>query len=36
MVLGVFFSAEGPQDKDAFGKMIQRPTEAVISFGSAS
>jgi hypothetical protein len=23
-VLGVFFSAEGPQDKDTFDKMIQR------------
>jgi hypothetical protein len=24
LVLGVFFSAEGPQDKNTFGKMIQR------------
>jgi hypothetical protein len=25
-LLGVFFSVEGPQDKNTFGKMIQRST----------
>jgi hypothetical protein len=35
-VLGVFFSTEGPQDKNTFGKIIQRLAEAIINFGFAS
>jgi hypothetical protein len=35
VVVGVFFPAEGPQDKNTFGKIIQRPAEAIFSFGSA-
>jgi hypothetical protein len=34
--LGVFFFIEGPQDKNAFGKIIQRPAKAIINLGSAS
>jgi hypothetical protein len=36
LLLGVFFSTEGPQDKNTFGKIIQRPAEAIINLGSAS
>jgi hypothetical protein len=35
-LLGVFFSTEGPQDKNTFGKIIQRPVEAIINLDSAS
>jgi hypothetical protein len=35
-MLGVFFFTEGPQDKNTFGKIIQRPAEAIINLGSAS
>jgi hypothetical protein len=34
--LGVFFSTEGPQDKNTFGKIIQRLAEAIINLGFAS
>jgi hypothetical protein len=33
--LGVFFSTEGPKDKNTFGKILQRPAEAIINLGSA-
>jgi hypothetical protein len=33
--LGVFFSAEGPQCKNTFGKMIQRLAEATFNLGLA-
>jgi hypothetical protein len=32
-LLEVFFSAEGPQGKNTFGKMIQRIVEATFSLG---
>jgi hypothetical protein len=34
--LGVFFSTEGPQDKNTFGKIIQRPAEAITNLSFAS
>jgi hypothetical protein len=34
--LGVFFTSEGPQDKNTFGKIIQMPVEAIINLDSAS
>jgi hypothetical protein len=34
-MLGVFFSAEGPQGKNTFGKMIQKLAEVTFSLGSA-
>jgi hypothetical protein len=34
-VLGVFFSAEGRQGKNTFGKIIQRLAEAIFSLGLA-
>jgi hypothetical protein len=36
LLLGVFFSTEGPQDKNTFGKIIQRLVEAIINLGFAS
>jgi hypothetical protein len=33
--LGVFFSAEGPQEKNTFGQMIQRIAEATFNLGLA-
>jgi hypothetical protein len=36
LLLGVFFSTEGPQDKNTFGKIIQRLAEATINFGFGS
>jgi hypothetical protein len=35
-VLGIFFSTEGPQDKNTFGKIIQRSVEAIVNLDSAS
>jgi hypothetical protein len=35
-VLGVFFSTEGSQDKNTFGKIIQRLAKAIINLGFAS
>jgi hypothetical protein len=35
LLLGVFFSAEGPQGKNTFGKIIQRLAEAIFSLGLA-
>jgi hypothetical protein len=35
LLLGVFFSAEGPQGKNSFGKMIQKLAEVTFSLGSA-
>jgi hypothetical protein len=35
-MLGVFFSAEGPQGKNTFGKIIQRLVKATFSLGLAS
>jgi hypothetical protein len=35
-LLGVFFTSEGSQDKNTFGKIIQRPTKAIINLNSAS
>jgi hypothetical protein len=34
-VLGVFFSIEGAQGKNTFGKMIQKLAEVTFSLGSA-
>jgi hypothetical protein len=34
-LLGVFFSAEGPQGKNSFSKMIQKLIEATFILGSA-
>jgi hypothetical protein len=34
-VLGVFFSAEGPQGKNTFDKIIQRLIKATFSLGLA-
>jgi hypothetical protein len=34
-LLGVFFSAEGPQGKNTFSKMIQNLAEATFNLGSA-
>jgi hypothetical protein len=34
--LGAFFSTEGYQDKNTFGEIIKRPTEAIINFGLVS
>jgi hypothetical protein len=36
LLLRVFFYIEGPQDKNTFGKIIQRLTEAIINLGFAS
>jgi hypothetical protein len=36
VLLGFFFSTEGPQDKNTFDKIIQRLTEAIINLGFAS
>jgi hypothetical protein len=36
LLLGVFFSAEGPQGKNTFGKMIHRLAEGTFSLGLAS
>jgi hypothetical protein len=36
LVLGVFSSTEGPQDKNTFGKTIQKLVEAIINLGSVS
>jgi hypothetical protein len=36
LLLRVFFSAEGPEGKNTFGKIIQKPIEAIINLGSAS
>jgi hypothetical protein len=36
ILFGVFFSTEGPQDKNIFGKIIQRLAEAIINLGFAS
>jgi hypothetical protein len=36
LLLGVFFSTEGPQDKNTFDKIIQRLAEAIINLGFAS
>jgi hypothetical protein len=36
VLLGVFFSTEGPQDKNTFGKIMQKPIEDIINLGSAS
>jgi hypothetical protein len=33
--VGVFFPAEGPQDKNTFGKMIQKLAEVTFILGSA-
>jgi hypothetical protein len=33
LLLGVFFSAEGPQGKNTFGKIILRLAEAILSLG---
>jgi hypothetical protein len=33
--VGVFFSTEGPQDKNTFGKIIQRLAEAIFSLSLA-
>jgi hypothetical protein len=33
-VLGVFFSTEGPQDKNTFDKMIQNLAKVTFSLGS--
>jgi hypothetical protein len=33
LLLGVFFSVEGPQGKNTFGKIIQRLAEAIFSLG---
>jgi hypothetical protein len=35
-MLGVFFSTDGPQDKNTFGKIIQRLAEAIINLDFAS
>jgi hypothetical protein len=35
LLLGVFFSIEGPQGKNTSGKMIQRITEATFSLDLA-
>jgi hypothetical protein len=35
LLLGVFFSAEGPQGKNTFGKKIQRLVKATFSLGLA-
>jgi hypothetical protein len=35
MVLGVFFSTEGPQSKNTFGKIIQKLAEVTFSLDSA-
>jgi hypothetical protein len=35
-VLGPFLSVEGPQDKNTFGEIIQRPAEAIINIGLVS
>jgi hypothetical protein len=34
LLLGVFFSAEGPQGKNTFDKMIQKLAEVTFSLGS--
>jgi hypothetical protein len=34
--LGVFFSTEGPQDKNTFDKIMQRLAEAIINIDFAS
>jgi hypothetical protein len=36
LLFEVFFSTEGPQDKNIFGKIIQRLVEAIINPGFAS
>jgi hypothetical protein len=35
-VLGVFFSTEGPQNKNTFGKIIQWLADVIINLGFAS
>jgi hypothetical protein len=35
-LLGVFSSIEGPQDKNTFGNIIQKLTEAIINLGLVS
>jgi hypothetical protein len=34
--LGVFSSTEGPQDKNTFGKIIQKLAKAIINLGTVS
>jgi hypothetical protein len=35
-LLGVFFFIKGPQEENTFGKVVQKPVEAIINLGSAS
>jgi hypothetical protein len=35
-MLGVFSSTEGPQDKNTFGKIIQKLAESIINLASVS